>query len=287
MSSVVDDTSAADRRLRRGSVTGGAMLLFTLALVGCASHAPDGDVTALSTPVPVATISPTSEPSTPTETPEFAGDDEAIEGYMNGLASGRPDVARDALQYAADDSVAHVYLQHQANLFEASLDGGLYHDESSVDEIDGGYEMCDVIDVCNAFTGFVTEDGLVTSLMVNGQDPGPRLAVGDGSAVESRGVTATLLTAYRSISSESLFVVVEISTGAADAELFLYSATYRAPDGRQRQATDALGPYEIGADSTATVAMAFPAAERGGTLTIEGIVDGDYDKTIELIVPVG
>ena len=105
--------------------------------------------------------------------------------------------------------------------------------------------------------------------------------------VESRGVTATFLSAYRSISGESLLVAMEISTGEADAELFIYSASYRAPDGRQRQASDALGPFEIGAESTATVAAIFPAAEPGGTVTIEGIVDDDYSRTIELVIPLG
>jgi hypothetical protein len=48
-----------------------------------------------------------------------------------------------------------------------------------------------------------------------------------------------------------------------------------------------LGPFEIGAESTATLAMAFPAAEPGGTVTIEGIVNADYDRQLELVIPVG
>jgi hypothetical protein len=285
--SLVNETCGTVACRRPWAVNRGAVLVLALALVGCASQVADEETTAQSTPTPVATVSPASEPSTPIGAPEQSGDEEAVEGYMKGLASGRPDIARDALQYAAADSVAHIYLQHQANLFEAGLDGGMYQDESSVDGIDGGYEMCDVIDVCNEFTDFRTEDGFVADLRVNGQDPGPRLAVGDGSAVESRGVTATLLSAYLSIASESLFVAVEISTSDADAEMYLYSATYRAPDGRQRQAADVLGPFEISAESTATVAMAFPAAEPGGTITIEGIADDDYSRTIEFVVPVG
>jgi hypothetical protein len=286
VSSTVDNTRR-DCGRRRRAVNGGAVLVFSLVLVGCASELSNGDTTAQSTPAPVVTVSPSKEPSVPIETPEQSGDSEAVDGYMNGLASSRPDVARDALQYAAEHSVAHVYLQHQANLFEAGLDGGMYQGESTLDEIDGGYAMCDAIDVCNEFTGFAIEDGLVTDLRVNGQDPGPRLTVGDGSVVESRGVTATFLTAYRSITGESLFVAVEISTSEEAADLFVYSATYRAPDGRQRQVADVLGPFEIGAESTATVAIAFPAAEPGGTVTIEGIANDDYDRQLELVIPVG
>ena len=248
----------ADGGARCAAVSAGAVVVLALVLAGCAGEVADAEPSAQSTPAPVGTV------STP-------GDS----------------AAREALQYAAEHSVAHLYLRHQANLFEAGLDGGMHVGESSVDEIDGGYEMCDVIDECNKFTGFVIDDGLVTDLRVNGQDPGPRMAVGDGTTVESRGVTATFLTAYRSIAGESLFVAIELSTGEVNAELYVYSATYRAPDGRQRQAADVLGPFEVGAQSTATVAMAFPAAEPGGTVTLEGIVDDDYDKTVELVIPVG
>lgn len=275
-------------------------LAATLVLLGgCADDAQDGASSGL-TPTPVTTVSqadeepPQPEPETATGEGEAAEEgetdaDEAIEAYVNGVASARPSVARDALDYAAPGSVAHTYLQHQANLFEAALDGGIEYGSSTVDATSDGYQMCDPFDAteCNEFTYFEVVDDKVADFLVDGVSPGPRLAVGDGSVVDSASVSAEFLTAYLSISGETLFVTVKVETGEERTELNIYSATYRGPDGRQREAADAMGPFEIGAESTATIALVFPEAEPGGTVTLDGHVGGDYTATVELQVQTG
>lgn len=275
--------------------TGCAAVAVLVALVGCSDGGED-EVAAVdattSTQGPVTTVSPTTDESAE---PEGDGNgkepnlDEAIRGYIEGLASRRTSVAREALVYAAPDSVAYAYLLHQINVAEAALDGGQPLGEQTVETINGGYELCDAVDatVCNEFTEIEAVDGLVTDLRINETSPGPRLAVGDGSVIDSDGVTAEFLTAYRSISGEILFITIEVETGGQPAELNTYSATYRAPDGEQRQAANAWGPFEIGAKSTATIALLFPEAELGGTVTFDGYVGEDFSNTLEFTMETG
>lgn len=90
--------------------TGCAAVAALVALVGCADDAEDdvaADDVATSTQAPVTTVSPTAEES-PEPDPDGDEDepdvDEAIEGYIDGIASWSPSVASEALEYAASGS---------------------------------------------------------------------------------------------------------------------------------------------------------------------------------------
>lgn len=118
-------------------------MLAVLVFGGCADGTGANEAVVQSSPAPVATASsdapsPTSaeEPVAPND--EASGEDEAVAKYMSGLASNRSDTARAALEHAAEGSVAQLYLEHQSNMFEAALDGGLREEESLINEIDGG-----------------------------------------------------------------------------------------------------------------------------------------------------
>ncbi|MFW6041826.1 MAG: hypothetical protein ACOC8M_02380 [Guyparkeria sp.] len=275
--------------------TGCAAVAALVAIVGCSNSGED-EVAATdastSTQAPVTTVSPSTQesPEADMEGKQEEPDvDEAIRTYLDGIASWSPSAARDALEYAAPDSVAHAYMQHQINVAEAALDGGLQYGQPTVEAIDGGYELCDSVDasLCNEFTEIETIDGVVEDFLIDGTSPGSLLVVGNGDVVESQDVSVEFLTAYRAISSNTLFVTVGVETGEEQVELNIYSAAYRAPDGEQRQPADAMGPYEIGAESTATIALLFPEAEPGGTVTLDGYVGDDFANTVEFTIQTG
>jgi hypothetical protein len=101
-----------------------------------------------------------------------------------------------------------------------------------------------------------------------------RLAIGDGNPVRAQGgVRVTYLTSYKSIQSDAVFVTARVRTGEAPISANIYTAIYRSPDGKQRTAADASGPYELGANSNAIIYMAFPGVEFGGTVTLDGCLD--------------
>lgn len=110
--------------------------------------------------------------------------------------------------------------------------------------------------------------------------------LGNGRTVDSNGVSAEMIVAYQSIDPpDSLVVILRIQTHGVTASPFLYTSTYRSPDGAQRQATDAYGPTDLGVDSHATVSILFEQVEPGGQVTIEGCVhdcDGEFTITLEV-----
>jgi hypothetical protein len=182
--------------------------------------------------------------------------------------------------------VAHAYLTHRANLAEAFLDGGFPLPAYRVTDVGDGYELCDPTDraTCGTFAGFKADGGRITDLTVDGERPGPLLTVGNGDTVTAAGVTAEFLTAYDTISTGALWVTVRVVSSSEPAELDLYGATYRAPDGKQRRATDAQGPFELGAESNAMLVLVFADVEPGGTVTMT-VWDLDFNEsTLEIQV---
>lgn len=217
-------------------------------------------------PQPVTTIGQT-------EAPQEAPDD-AIRQYMEAIASNDPDEMRDGRDLAAEGSVASAYMRLQIVRADALLDGGLpildYPYEMS--RAGDGYELC-LDGECTVFDSFKADErGLLTDLNVDGESPGPRLTLGNGDTVESNGVTAELLVAYEAITDNVFVVVLRLETGDQDASPFLYTSTYRAPDGAQREATDAWGPSDLGPNSHATVMLQFARVEPGGQVELTGCV---------------
>lgn len=219
-----------------------------------------------------------------------AGDVQAsVKAYLDALNSSDPDAMRAALEHAAPRSVAHSYLQHQANVEEAALDGGQQRPEGTVVRSGDGYRMCsDQTEekTCVMFTDFKSAGGKLSDLKVNGVDPGPLLTVGNGDTVKSKGATFEFLTAYRSVASNALFVALRVTSGPDPISPFLYDGTYRSPDGKQRKVTDAYGSTELDAKSNTVVAMVFAASRPGGKVTLEGCV-ADCTSNFTAVVQVG
>lgn len=250
-----------------------AALITAAALTGC------GDSPTIqtgTTPDPVATISQ----GQPTPPPPAAGA-AAVEAYMEALgAFDSPRTMRSGLDQAVEGSTAYVYLAHRANLAEAGLDSGIPLPALIVSRAGSGFELCDPdgdADGCSVFDDFEVVDGRVNSFTIDGTDPGPRLVSGNGETVSNRGAEVEFLTAYQAISGDELQVTLRVTSGSEELVLFPGSATYRSPDGRQREATHAFSPTHLGPDSTVTAALLFSGVDPGGTVKLEGWAGDSLD----------
>ena len=246
--------------------------------------------TVATAPAPI-TVSQTGSPSA-SPSPTAASSD-AIRKYVDAIAAASdPDQMRAGLKFAAPASLASAYLSHLANVSESQLDGGQPGAEQTV-ETQGAdsFKACnDPSDEksCVIFSGFkVNASGQVVDLLVNKQTLGGRLTVGNGQAIKSAGSTFTFLTAYKSIQSGNLFVTVKVQTGSKPISPNIYTASYRSPDGKQRQATDAVGATEVDADSNTVVTMIFKSVKTGGRVTLEGCVGADCATQFKAVMKVG
>ncbi|MFD3688788.1 hypothetical protein ACFWTE_28680 [Nocardiopsis sp. NPDC058631] len=245
---------------------------------------------------PLSAPGPAAEEPAPAPAPA-PGPRDAAEGavtaYVEALASGDPARMAGGLEHAAEDSVAHDYLAHQVSLARARADGGLPAAASEAERTADGYELCRSKGrrsepACSAYDAFTGADGLVGGLRVNGADPGPGLLVpGPGERTEagSAGVTATLLTAYRSAADKALVVTVGFETRDS-ADLDLHGAEYRSRSGRESRVSAAVGGRELDRGARARAAFLLPGAAPGGTLHVRGCLE-ECSSLVSLEVPVG
>lgn len=269
--------------------------LAAVGLLAACSTATKTQTVASAPPVAVVTqtVTATASPSatTPASVPTTASDD-LVKQYTDAIATDSdPDTVRGAQKLAAPGSPAFVYAGALANVDEAALDGGSpYPDEQTEAAGPSSVKTCQTpgdAKTCVVFADFkVDPAGKIVDLTVNGKRISDRLTAGNGSKVSSNGVSATFLTAYKSIQSNSLFVTLKIQTGPQAVTANLYSATYRGPDGKQRQATNASGAVQIDANSNTIVAMGFASVAPGGTVTLDGCV-AKCDSQFSLKVKVG
>lgn len=273
-----------------------AAVVILGAAAGC-SDGRNGWGTANETSTPLPTVTRAGDDPTETadadetavETPdEMTRAGNAIADVVAALADTDPETLRSALESTEEDSLAYTYLAHRANIFEAGLDGGQQlWPPRTVEQIEDGFRLCDIVDstICTDITWFEWSDAGVTEFLIDGERLEGRLAAGAGSTATSGTVTAEFLTSYLSIQSGALFVTVSVASGDGPAEVMTYSATYRSPDGRQRRVADFYGPWQLGPSSTATVALAFPGVEPGGSVTIEVAEDGHVnDQGLAILV---
>lgn len=244
-----------------------------------------------------STTAPTAtQPAAPASTaPAPASlDPKLLEDFANGFASeSDPDTMRgEALSLTVPGSVAYAYVSHLANVSESALDGGNPYSDSQVDEVkDASFKLCDDPsdeDTCSTFTDFkVDASGKIVDMRVNGKTISDRLTVGNGQSVSSKGSKFKFLTAYKSITSNSLFVTVKIESGSKPISPNIYSASYRSPEGKQREATDAFGPTDLDANSNSIVTMVFKGVTAGGKVTLDGCVGKDCTAVFNASMKVG
>ncbi|MFL1429166.1 MULTISPECIES: hypothetical protein [unclassified Nocardiopsis] len=244
-------------------------------------------------PSPTVLPSPTAPAPPADESADQAAADrppeEAVTGYLEALAAtDDPDRMREGLTLAADDSTAHDLLLHASSVAQARSDGEQAPAIVGLTPTAGGAQLCPAVGNdpdCGEYTDFTGRDGLVTGLHIDGSDPGPSLIVGDGVTADSEGVSAALITAYRSVVDHTLVVTVEFT--AVDAvSLDLDGALYRAPDGTEQRAEAAAGRRELTPETATHAVFHFPDALPGGELAVGGCLP-ECSALIDLTLPVG
>lgn len=242
-----------------------------------------GVATATQSPVPTASSAPPSATAADAAT--------SARDLVDALAKkSDPDAIREGLKLTTADSVAHIYVQHQANMAEAALDGGSPFVDDDVSELPAGeYKVCEDpsnAETCGVFGGFKSDaTGKIVDLTVNDKALKGRLTVGNGQTVKAGGGKFTFLTAYKAASSENLFVTVKMEAGSKMLSPFLYDAAYRSPDGKQRKATYANGPSDLDPESNSVGSFVFQSMKPGGRVTLEGCVDecaNDFKAVIKV-----
>jgi hypothetical protein len=260
-----------------------------LLLTGCGGGTNAITVTTL---VPVRTVTQSASP-TSSESGSALASPEAMKSYADAqMNEADPDAMRSALKLTAPNSIAYIYLDHEANMSEAALDGGQSLPKTEVTDMgDGTFKACnDPNDAtsCLTFGDFkINAAGKLVDLTVNKQQIGPRITAGNGQAVTAGGTKFTLLTAYKSIQGNWLSVAVKIETGSQPIDANISSATYRDPDGKLRTATNSAGVTQIAANSNTIVAMNFSSVKAGGKVTLQGCVPQDCSNSYTAVINVG
>ena len=222
------------------------------------------------------------------ETPEVEDDadsdlpsDDDIEAYVKAISERELGALEDALALAEPGSVAEAYVIYSIAVVDAALAAGFSQEDLAADDlndIDGGWRICDEPDDCNDVTDFEGRPGKIVNYLVDGEEITDRIIVGTGEPVPAGDFgTVTLRAAYELADEETMVVVVDVTSGDGPIEVADYNSSYRGTDGRQYTPSDSFGGDEFGANSTTTVALPFPSAELGGDVTLE-LQNEDYDS---------
>ncbi|MEM8621304.1 MAG: hypothetical protein AAGF73_16425 [Actinomycetota bacterium] len=249
-----------------------------------------GAATTTEPPISVATtlVAPTSTTSTSTTSSAVPSGDPLA--YVEAITNDTYDELDAMLAEVAPDGPAAWYGLHQLAVRTALSDAGLDSliGEQTVDQRGDAVTHCmsgdaTIDDECLEFTDFIVDDGLLYTFSVDGVQIDDRLGVG-GDPDSAAGVEASVVTSYRSIESDLLLVVVEV-TAATPANLSLSGSTYVDPDGRQMSATQSVGPSDLQQGATALAIVGFAQADPGGTLVIE-VSSDDFSNRGELTLNV-
>ena len=255
------------------------MLLTVIAMLGASSLGACSGTPA-STPAEDATVNvvQSAEPqSEAQEEPEGPSEAE-IEEYFDKLATGDPKVAAEAAALAAPDSNAFAYATYLAATYQAARDGGFSSEKSTVNKIDGGFEMCaeslNSGDPCSEYTNIQHVGDKIADFNAGGEPLAGRISMGSGEAQPLGDIgEATLIASYKSISG---YVVAVFDVKSSSEGLWL-SATYMAPDGRQSQSTMYDGPNQLANGAFGTFSFMFEGAEYGGSVILEPFSESSYD----------
>ena len=236
----------------------------TLLLAGCSGGAPNATTVSRSAPEVSASQ------STPPPVPVAAG-----KSYVEVLSGGNGVGAmREGLKLTAPNSVAYQYLDHTANMQEANIDeGGLPYRKEAVVPVSGGsFKYCNPDKFnCVTFGGFkVNQGGKLVDLTVNNEPVGPRLTMGNGQPVTAAGATFTLLTAYKSVTSNMWFITVKVQTGAEPITINPKLWSYRGPDGKPLTWVGSTAATHVVNKASLIAVVMFDSAKAGGRLTVGG-----------------
>lgn len=263
------------------------LLLCALLLTGCGgSDVRPADADSTVTQVDQGAEAPV-EASTPTpsEEPDLPSDDD-VRAYVDAVASSNVATFEKAMKLTKTGSLAEAYLTYEIASENANIDGG-YPTSSTLVGITskkGGYQACytgDAADpVCFLYTDVEGSDGKIVDFTINGLELENRISVGNGTFVPGTayGVSGKFATSYVTAADNNLIITFQLHTTAVPVSII--SATYRSPDGRQSQAANIAGPYDLAPRSLANFSAMFPGAKPGGTVTLSFYRENAADATV-------
>lgn len=135
---------------------------------------------------------------------------------------------------------------------------------------------------CTTYTNFVGQDGKISNFDVQGRDLSERLIMGTGETVEgSDGSEVEFVAAYRNAADSHLYFqyIVRSST----TPMYMPGVSYRNPDGRQSEAEDHVGAWDLAADSYSAYVATFPAGELGGEATVDLLPESGIPVPVTLL----
>ncbi len=258
------------------------LVALSLAFVSSCSR-DEGPATTEGTDPPAATA---KSLTTTTLAERVAERDAVVRGYFEAFATADPEKMSAMVDFAEPGSIAHLYAIHQTATTRAFRDAGgpMLPDRITFrgDEV----EKCSVeSETCGIGANFTTDpdSGLLTGFTVDGQSLEGRLLGGSGQATSGADAQFTLVSAYKSIQANSLYVVVDVENGPNPLDISPWSAEYVTPDGRQVTASDGVGPAELRPGAKATYLVIFDGADLGGTLYMGGYSErGQSEFEVEL-----
>lgn len=228
--------------------------------------------------------------STTTTTSPSSGSG-AARKYIEALSSRDPETMQTALANTLPGSIAEMYARHIIAVVTAYRDGGQPVPESQATFSAGSGRVCDEGktegETCTEFADFVVDKKTkkLVEFTADGIRLDDRLVLGTGAAQSAQGASVRLVSAYHSVQSDRLFVVVEVKAGDKAIDVYAYGASYVGPDGRQVEAEQATGSDGLQAGATGTVVIAFPSQSPGGRMVFD-ISDPDYNTaTVTLPIP--
>ena len=193
---------------------------------------------------------------------------------------------------AEPGSPAAAYGAHQVNVRLVDRDAGLRPEDLAVTSDGETVSVCDPpvaqAGECTIYGGFVNDiDGLLYTFTVDSVSIDDRLGSetpGQQRSSPVVGAGVRVMSSYRSVADDDLFVVVEL-TAVLRTELSLPEATYVDPTGRQVEVSSATGPRTLREGTRAFALLVFAQSDPGGQLFIE-MFSPNFSNSEELSIEV-
>ncbi|NWN87462.1 MAG: hypothetical protein HLX51_02805 [Micrococcaceae bacterium] len=203
----------------------------------------------------------------PTEDPDLPSNDD-IEMFISAIASSSTSELEAATDLVQADSPAANYLTYYSHNVNAQIDAGLsgLNEPADVEESDNGFQTC-ITEAgekhCTSYSDFEGKEGLITDFQVQQRDLADRLAVGSGETISGPdGSEIEFVAAYMNAQDTHLLLAFNVRSGSTETNLS--TSSYRGEDGRQSQAEDFYGSWELAPDSMSSYVAMFPDASLGG-----------------------
>lgn len=252
--------------------------LTTAVLAGCSNSVPTTNDTR-----------PERVPTANQDQTDSQVESDVVAAYMNVLEEKDPDALLAGRKNALKDSVADAYILHLAYLAEGQLDAGMgtHAAPGRIERKEDNYQLCSYDNLtgderCITYSDFKVKDGKLTDFLIDRKSPGSLMVMGSGETVSGGGVKLEFLSAYRSIQSNTLYITARATSGSKPVQLDVWSATYRASNGKQRTVSDSVAPDKLEKNSSVVIIAGFRGVSPGGRLTVEACSDEFCERSTTL-----